>query len=86
MENEQRVASDVTEERRGNIYIGSEKGRTKTHQAREVRDWALPDRSRETDETSGIDLTQRSEGRKASGWEWVWVSGIDLTRGRGEVE
>ena len=78
MENERRVASDVTEERRGNIYIGSEKGRTKTHQVREVRDRASPDRSRETDETSGIDLTQRSEGRKVSGREWVWVSGIDL--------
>ena len=62
MENEQRVASDVTEEHRGNIYIGSEKGRTKTHRAREVRDRALPDHSRETDETSGIDLMQGSEG------------------------
>ena len=48
--------SDVTAEHRGNIYIGSEKGRTKTHQAREVHDRALPDRSRETDETSGIDF------------------------------
>ena len=56
MENERRVASDVTEEHRGNIYIGSEKGRTKTHRAREVRDRALPDRSRETDEMSGIDF------------------------------
>ena len=54
--------SDVTEERRGNIYIGSEKGQTMTHRAREVRDRASPDRSRETNETSGIDLTQRSEG------------------------
>ena len=69
MENEWRVVSDVTEERRGNIYIGSEKGRTKTHRVREVRDWASPDRSCETNETSGIDLTQRSEGRKALGWE-----------------
>ena len=62
MENKRRVASDVTEEHRGNIYIGSEKGRTKTHRAREVRDRALPDRSRETDETSGMGLTQE-EGR-----------------------
>ena len=54
--NERRVASDVTEEHRGNIYIGSEKGWTKTHQAREVRDRASPNRSRETDETSGIDF------------------------------
>ena len=59
----------MTEERRGNIYIGSEKGRTKTHRAREVRDRASPDCSRETDEMSGIDLMQRSEGRKASGRE-----------------
>ena len=69
MENERRVASDVTEECRGNIYIGSEKGWTKTHRAREVRNRASPDRSRENDETSGIDLTQRSEGRKALGRE-----------------
>ena len=52
----------MTEERRGNIYIESEKGRTKTHQVREVRDQALPNRSRETDETSGMGLTQE-EGR-----------------------
>ena len=56
MENKWRVASDVTEERRGNIYIGSEKGWTKTHRAREVCDRALPDRSCKTDETSGIDF------------------------------
>ena len=42
--------SDVTEERRGNIYIGSEERQTMTHRAREVRDRASPDRSRETDE------------------------------------
>ena len=59
----------MTEERRGNIYIGSEKGQTKTHRAREVRDRASPDCSRKTDETLGIDLMQRSEGRKASGRE-----------------
>ena len=57
----------MTEERRGNIYIGSEKGQTKTYRAREVRDRASPDRSRETDETSGIDLSQRSEGRMSVG-------------------
>ena len=50
-------------------YIESKKGQTKTHRAREVRDRALPDHSRKTDGTSGIDLTQRSEGRKTSGWE-----------------
>ena len=59
----------MTEERRGNIYIGSEKGQTKTHRAREVRDRASPDCSRKTDETLGIDLMQRSEGQKASGRE-----------------
>ena len=49
------------------------------YRAREVRDRASPDCSRETDETSGIGLTQKSEGRQASGREWVWMSGIDLT-------
>ena len=50
-------------------YIEGEKGQTKTHRAREVCNRALPDRSRETDETSEIDLTQKSEGRKALGRE-----------------
>ena len=50
-------------------YIESEKGQTKTHRAREVRNRASPDRSRKTDETLGIDLMQKSEGRKASGRE-----------------
>ena len=71
MENEWRVVSDVTEERRGNIYIGSKKEWTKTHRAREVRDRASPDRSRETDETSGMGLTQEEGRSKASGREWV---------------
>ena len=62
-----------------NIYIESEERWTKMHRAREVRDWTSPDCSRETDETSGIDLTQRSEGQKTSGQEWVWMLGIDLT-------
>ena len=39
------------------------------HQAREVRDWALPDCSRETDGTSEIDLMQRNKGQKMSGRE-----------------
>ena len=39
------------------------------HRAREVHDRASPDRSCKTDETSGIDLTQKSEGRMASGRE-----------------
>ena len=68
-------------------YIESEKGQTKTHRAREVRDRASPDRSHENDETSGIDLTQgRGKVEDASGQECVWLSGIDLTRGRGKVE
>ena len=61
----------MTEERRGNIYIGSEKGWTKTYRAREVRDWASPDRSHETDETSGMGLMQEEGRSKASGREWV---------------
>ena len=52
----------MTEERRGNIYIGSKKGQTKMHRAREVCDRASPDHSHETDETSGMGLTQ-GEGR-----------------------
>ena len=59
----------MTEEHRGNIYIGSEKGQTKMHRARKVRDRASPNDSCETDETLGIDLMQRSEGRKALGQE-----------------
>ena len=39
-------------------YIEGEKRQTKTHQAREVCDWALPNRRRKTDETSGMDLMQ----------------------------
>ena len=77
----------MTEERRGNIYIGSEKGRTKKHRAREVRDWASPDRSRETDETSGIDLTQRSEGRKSigSGMGVGVGNRLDARKGKGRM-
>ena len=60
-------------------YIESEKRQTMMHRVREVCDRALPDRSCETNETSGIDLMQKSEGRKASGREWVWMLGIDLT-------
>ena len=48
-----------------NIYIESEERQTKTHQAREVRDRASPDRSHKTDETSGMDLTQ--EERRSNG-------------------
>ena len=69
-----------------NIYIESEERQTKMHWAREVHNRASPNRSRETDETLGIDLMQKCEGWMASGWEWVWISGIDLTRGRGKVE
>ena len=46
-------------------YIESEKGQTKMHRAREVRDRASPDRSHETDETLGMDLTQ--EQRRSNG-------------------
>src|SRR5438128_12089761 len=47
-----------TADRRKDRYIESEKEHTKTERAREVRDRASPDRSRETDGSSGIDLTQ----------------------------
>ena len=39
------------------------------HQVREVHDQALPDRSHETNETSGVDLMQEREGRMVLGWE-----------------
>ena len=39
-------------------YIEGRKRQTKTHQAREVHNRALPDRIREIDETLGMDLTQ----------------------------
>ena len=48
-------------------YIESEKGQTKTHRAREVRDRASPDHSRETDETLGMDLTQEERRSKDVG-------------------
>ena len=48
-------------------YIESEKGQTKTHRAREVRDRASPDRSRETDEMLGMGLTQEERRSKGIG-------------------
>ena len=63
------MTEERTTEQERNIYIESEERQTKMHRAREVRDRALPDHSRETNEASGIDLTQKSEGRKVSGWE-----------------
>ena len=39
------------------------------HRVKEVHNQASPDHSRETDETLGIDLTQKSEGQKVLGWE-----------------
>ena len=55
----------MTEERRENIYIGSENEWTKTHRARGVRDRASPDHSHETDETLGMGLMQ--EERRSKG-------------------
>ena len=46
---------------RRNRYIESEKGQTRMYRAREVHDRALPDHSRETKETSGVDLTQKEK-------------------------
>ena len=56
------MTEECTTEQERNIYIESKERWTKMHRVREVRDRALPDHSRETDETSGIDLTQKSEG------------------------
>ena len=57
----------MTEEHRGNIYIGSEERQTMTHRAREVHDQASPDRSRKSDETSGMGLTQEERRLKGVG-------------------
>ena len=75
----------MTEERRGNIYIGSEKGQTKTYRAREVRDRASPDRSRETDETSGMGLTQEERRSKdvGSGMSVVVGNRLDARERKG---
>ena len=48
-------------------YIESEKGQTKTHRAREVRDRASPKCSCETDETSGMGLMQEERRSKGVG-------------------
>ena len=56
-----------------------------THRAREARDRASPDRSRETDETSGMDLTQeqrRSNGVR-SGMSVDVGSQLDARKGKG---
>ena len=77
----------MTEECRGNIYIGSEKGQTKTHRAREVRDRALPDHSHETDETSGMGLTQE-EGRSKGVGSGMGVdvgNRLDARKGKGRM-
>ena len=63
------MTEECTTEQERNIYIESEERWTKTHRAREVHDQALPDHSHETDETSGVDLMQKSEGRMVSGRE-----------------
>ena len=67
------MTRERTADRRKDRYIESEKEHTKTERAREVRDRASPDRSRETDGSSGIDLTreERNKDRGASGREWV---------------
>ena len=61
------MTEERTTEQERNIYIESEERRTKTHRAREVHDWALPDRSHKTDEMSGIDLTQEERRLKGVG-------------------
>ena len=42
-------------------YTEGGKRQTKMHRAREVHDRASPDRSRETNETLGVDLTQERD-------------------------
>ena len=50
-----------TVDRRRNRYIESKKGQTRTYRVREVHDRASPNHSRETEETSGVDLTQKEK-------------------------
>ena len=52
-------------DRRKNRYIESKKGQTRTYQAREVCNRALPNCSHEIDESSGIDMMQ--EERRLNG-------------------
>ena len=65
-QNEQRVVNDKVQRmcsgQEGNRYIEGEERLTRTYQAREVCDQALPDHSCKTNETSGVDLMQK-EGR-----------------------
>ena len=62
-----------------NIYIESEERRTKTHRAREVCDQASPNRSRETNETSGMELTQ--EERRLKGVRSLQVTTFNKQTG-----
>ena len=53
---------------------------------REVRDWALPDHSHETDETSGIDLMQekRRSNSVGSGMSVGVRNQLDMRKGKGQ--
>ena len=55
------MRQEMYSRQKGNRYIEGEERQTRTYRARGVRDRALPDRSCETDETLGIDLTQERE-------------------------
>src|SRR5438128_6991807 len=86
--NERRVANDdkgtYSGQEERDRYIESEERHTKTERAREVRDRASPDRSRETDGSSGIDLTrEKEEGQKGVGSGMGIVAGKALTRRQG---
>src|SRR5438128_7694058 len=73
-----------TADRRKDRYIESEKGHTKTEWVREVRDRASPDRSREADGSSGIDLTrEKEEGQRGVGSGMGISVGNALTRCQG---
>ena len=68
-----------------NRYIESEERWTRTYRAREVHDRVSPDRSRKTDETSGVDLTQeerRSNG-VGSGMSVNVGNQLDVRKGKG---
>ena len=73
-------------DRKRNRYIERKERQTRMYQVREVCNQALPNHSHKTDETSGVDLTQKREGWIASGQEWVWMSGINLMRERGKIK
>src|SRR5438132_13930605 len=73
-----------TADRGRDRYIEGEKGQAKMERAREVCDRASPDRSCETDGSSGIDLTrEKEEGQRGVGLGMGISVGNALTRRQG---